>query len=128
MAQRLAAEESAMYAAVGCHSYFLLLPNVLDSFRSTPVMEVHGQSDPVVPYENPHESWTTGAFASRDSGIGRTAQKFIHCIKKRGTAGWVGKETRGKKIASGVDTAALKKLLTEFLPACGTIDISDGYG
>lgn len=60
MAQRMGAEASDLVAAVGCHSFYLLV-DAPDTFMPTPVIEVHGISDPTVPYVNPHQNWTTGA-------------------------------------------------------------------
>jgi len=55
MAQRMAVEASSVVAAVACHSGFLTptkqRPFVTDGYVPTPVMEVHGTSDPVVKYD-----------------------------------------------------------------------------
>jgi poly(3-hydroxybutyrate) depolymerase len=51
MAQRMAAEASDIVAAVGCHSSYLAAKS--QDFIPVPIMEIHGDSDPIVPYGLP---------------------------------------------------------------------------
>ena len=49
MAQRMAAEASDIVTAVGCHSLYLLAQTSSD-YTPVPIMEIHGDADPTVPY------------------------------------------------------------------------------
>ena len=53
MAQRLGYEASDLFAAVGCHSFFLLVENnATTTYQSIPVIEVHGIQDFTVYYDD----------------------------------------------------------------------------
>ena len=47
MAQRMAVEASDLFAAVGCHSFYLLA-DVPSSYEAIPFIEVHGLADTTV--------------------------------------------------------------------------------
>lgn len=66
MAQRMAVEASDLFAAVGCHSFYLLA-EVPNSYDPIPFIEVHGEDDETVPYEDTVWPETTSKVGAVDN-------------------------------------------------------------